>query len=116
MALNISVTIGDHCASFFDEQVEAGPYGSIIDVLRAGLRLLEEHETRVKSLQDALIVELCGGQFELQYVVEQIRSLHDEAVGLSPYFRLKRGDKVQRSNKRFRLRYGWPQDPHCASC
>ncbi len=55
MARNTSVSLGDHFAGFIDAQVETGRYGSASDVVRAGLRLLEEHETRVKVLQDALV-------------------------------------------------------------
>jgi antitoxin ParD1/3/4 len=55
MARNTSVTIGDHFASFISDQVQAGRYGSTSDVVRAGLRLLEEHEVRVKALEAALI-------------------------------------------------------------
>ncbi len=55
MARNTSVSLGDHFASFIDRQVQAGRYGSASDVVRAGLRLLEEHEAKVKALQDALI-------------------------------------------------------------
>lgn len=55
MARNTSVTIGDHFAGFISEQVQAGRYGSVSDVVRAGLRLLEAHEAKVKALQDALI-------------------------------------------------------------
>ncbi len=55
MSRNTSVTLGDHFARFIDTQVRDGRYGSASDVVRAGLRLLEEHETRVKSLQNALI-------------------------------------------------------------
>lgn len=55
MARNTSVTIGDHFASFISDQVQAGRYGSTSDVIRAGLRLLEEHEARVKALEAALI-------------------------------------------------------------
>jgi antitoxin ParD1/3/4 len=55
MARNTSVTIGDHFASFISEQVQAGRYGSTSDVVRAGLRLLEENEARVKALEAALI-------------------------------------------------------------
>lgn len=54
MARNTSVTIGEHFTGFITEQVQAGRYGSASDVIRAGLRLLEEHEARVKALQDAL--------------------------------------------------------------
>jgi antitoxin ParD1/3/4 len=49
------MSLGDHFASFIDTQVQAGRYGSASDVVRAGLRLLEEHESKVKALQDALI-------------------------------------------------------------
>ena len=55
MPRNTSVTIGDHFSDFIAEQVRAGRYGSASDVVRAGLRLLEEHEARVRALQDALI-------------------------------------------------------------
>ena len=55
MARNTSVTLGDHFTSFINEQVQAGRYGSTSDVVRAGLRLLQEHETRVNALEAALI-------------------------------------------------------------
>lgn len=55
MPKNTSMSLGDHFASFIDTQVQTGRYGSASDVVRAGLRLLEEHETKVKALQDALI-------------------------------------------------------------
>jgi len=55
MPKNTSMSLGDHFASFIDTQVQAGRYGSASDVVRAGLRLLEEHEGKVKVLQDALI-------------------------------------------------------------
>jgi antitoxin ParD1/3/4 len=55
MPKNTSMSLGDHFASFIDTQVQAGRYGSASDVVRAGLRLLEEHESKVKALQDALI-------------------------------------------------------------
>lgn len=55
MPKNTSMSLGDHFASFIDAQVQTGRYGSASDVVRAGLRLLEEHEGRVKALQDALI-------------------------------------------------------------
>ncbi|MBY3046942.1 type II toxin-antitoxin system ParD family antitoxin [Rhizobium leguminosarum] len=55
MARNTSISLSDHFTSFIDTQVQAGRYGSASDVIRAGLRLLEEHEAKVKALQHALI-------------------------------------------------------------
>lgn len=55
MGRNTSVALNDHFADFVDGQVESGRYGSASDVVRAGLRLLEEREARVKALQDALV-------------------------------------------------------------
>lgn len=55
MARNTSVSLGDHFAGFVDEQVASGRYGSASDVLRAGLRLLEDHEARLAALRSALV-------------------------------------------------------------
>ncbi|KJZ17908.1 type II toxin-antitoxin system ParD family antitoxin [Loktanella sp. S4079] len=55
MPKNTSMSLGDHFATFINDQVQTGRYGSASDVVRAGLRLLEEHEAKVKALQDALI-------------------------------------------------------------
>lgn len=55
MARNTSVSLGDHFAGFIDEQVASGRYGSASDVLRAGLRLLEDREARLDALRSALV-------------------------------------------------------------
>ncbi len=59
---NTSVSLGQHFTNFVDSQVQGGRYGSASDVIRAGLRLLEEHETKVKALQDALNAGLASGE------------------------------------------------------
>ena len=55
MSKNTSISLGDHFARFVDQQLEQGRYGSASEVVRAGLRLLEEHEAKVEALRRALI-------------------------------------------------------------
>lgn len=55
MAKNTSISLGDHFADFVDSQVVSGRFGSASEVVRAGLRLLEEHDIKLAALRDALI-------------------------------------------------------------
>ena len=55
MSKNSSVAIGDYFADFIERQIAQGRYGSATDVVTAGLRLLEERETRLEALRAALI-------------------------------------------------------------
>lgn len=55
MAKNTSITLGDHLESFIKTQIGTGRYGSVSEVIRASLRLLEEHEQKVEALRQALI-------------------------------------------------------------
>jgi antitoxin ParD1/3/4 len=62
VAKNTSVITGDHFAEFIERQVSEGRFGSAGDVVRAGLRLLEEREMKVEALRAALIEgEQSGG-------------------------------------------------------
>lgn len=62
MTKNTSVSLGAHFNHFINTQVQTGRYGSASDVIRASLRLLEEHEAKVRALQDALIAGEQSGE------------------------------------------------------
>ena len=53
--VNIHEAIAGDLAKFIGRQVESGRYGSASEVVQAGLRLLQEHEAKVKALEAALI-------------------------------------------------------------
>ena len=54
MARNTSITLGPHFDEFIAEQIENRRYGSASEVVRAGLRLLEETETKLERLRRCL--------------------------------------------------------------
>lgn len=55
MAKNTSIVLGEHFDSFIGAQLAHGRFGSTSEVVRAGLRLLEERETKLEALRQALI-------------------------------------------------------------
>ncbi|HKX45921.1 MAG TPA: type II toxin-antitoxin system ParD family antitoxin [Planctomycetota bacterium] len=71
MAKNTSMVLGPHFERFVAELVRSGRYASASEVLRAGLRLLEEDQQRLEALRAALVAgELSGADEPLD--VEQI--------------------------------------------
>lgn len=79
MSKNTSISLGDHFTRFVGQQLEQGRYGSASEVVRAGLRLLEEHEAKVKALQQALIEGEESGQpapFDSEAFLKRMREKH----------------------------------------
>ena len=81
-AKNTSVSLGDHMLSFAQIQVASGRYSSTSDVVRAGLRLLEEHETRLQALREALVAGDQGGPAAPFDFDEFIAGKRRQAAGL----------------------------------
>jgi antitoxin ParD1/3/4 len=76
MSRNTSVSLGDHFESFIDRQIQSGRYGSASEVIRASLRLLEEHEQKLGALRQALIDgENSGdaGELDMKKVMRKAR-------------------------------------------
>ena len=55
MAKNTSVTLGDHFDQFINQQLNTGRYGSASEIVRAGLRALEDQEAKLLNLRNMLI-------------------------------------------------------------
>lgn len=79
MGKNTSFALGDHFASFIKTKIEEGRYGSASDVVRAGLRLLEEQEAKLEALRAALIAGEESGPGEKFDVEAFLTEMHAEA-------------------------------------
>jgi antitoxin ParD1/3/4 len=49
-----SIALSDHFAEFIDAQVATGRFASASEVVRAGLRLLQEQEAKLKKLRELI--------------------------------------------------------------
>lgn len=49
-----AIQVDEATAELIDTQIKHGSYVSVDEVVRAGLRLLHEHDARVRALDDAL--------------------------------------------------------------
>ncbi|GAA0871649.1 type II toxin-antitoxin system ParD family antitoxin [Gangjinia marincola] len=51
---NTSISLGNYFDQFVKNQVSAGRYKNVSEVIRAGLRLLENEESKVTALRNAI--------------------------------------------------------------
>jgi antitoxin ParD1/3/4 len=54
MSKNTSITLGNYFDQFVHSKVSAGRYKNVSEVIRAGLRLLEEEENKIIALRKAI--------------------------------------------------------------
>jgi antitoxin ParD1/3/4 len=54
MVKNTSIALGEHFNGFIANQIKSGRFGSASEVVRAGLRLLENNETKLETLRAML--------------------------------------------------------------
>lgn len=79
MRKNTSVTLGEHYEKFISRAIEDGLYGSTSEAIRAGLRLLEERETKLEILRRALVQGEQSGKAD--YSLDVLNRELDEELG-----------------------------------
>lgn len=57
-----SVALGNHFETFIRAQAQSGRFNNVSEVVRAGLRLLEEHEQRKQLELEVLRAEITVGR------------------------------------------------------
>ena len=60
MGRNTSISLGEHFETFVDSKVNDGRFKNASEVIRAGLRLLEEEEAKMAFAEE----ESCNGEEE----------------------------------------------------
>lgn len=67
MAKNTSITLGEHFDGFITHQITTGRYGSASEVIRAGLRKLEDEERKLETLRALIREGKASGTAEYSY-------------------------------------------------
>lgn len=83
MARNTSVILGEHFDNFIKSELETGRYGSASEVIRSGLRLLEDERKKISAINEALIIGEESGSarpFDNEkFKLEMRKSLEEDA-------------------------------------
>lgn len=54
MSKNTSISLGNYFDEFIQTQISTGRYKNVSEIIRAGLRLLEDEENKVIALRSAI--------------------------------------------------------------
>ena len=75
MSKNTSISLGSYFDEFVKAQIQAGRYKNVSEVIRAGLRMLENEEEKVKILRAAIQKGIDSGIAEDFDPDEHLKSL-----------------------------------------
>ena len=75
MSKNTSISLGNYFEEFAKNQIQAGRYKNVSEVIRAGLRLLESEEGKVKILRSAIQEGIDSGIADNFNPKEHLKSL-----------------------------------------
>jgi len=76
----MNVSIGDRWERFVEQAVKAGRYGSASEVVREGLRLVEEREAKLKALRATLEASIAEGGEATEDELDQALVIHGEEL------------------------------------
>lgn len=76
MGKNTSISLGDHFEKFINSEIKSGRYGSVSEVIRTALRLLESEERKLNELRNALNAGEQNGFVEDFDPKEHLKALH----------------------------------------
>lgn len=79
MPKNTSISLGSHFDEFIAQQVAAGRYASASEVIRAGLRKLEDDSQKLETLRSLIHEGIASGTAEYSY--EGLMAELDEELG-----------------------------------
>ena len=54
MGKNTSISLGNHFETFVEKSISQGRFQNASEVIRAGLRMLEEEENKILALRNAI--------------------------------------------------------------
>ena len=77
MGRNTSVSLGDHFENFVEHRISEGRYKNASEVIRAGLRLLEDEENRIVMLRTAIQEGIDSGiskKFDAKKHLEKLKA------------------------------------------
>lgn len=79
----MNVSIGERWQGFVERVVKSGRYGSASEVVREGLRLVEEREAKLQALRETIHASIAeGGRFTDDQVGKAVEAeLADLAQG-----------------------------------
>jgi antitoxin ParD1/3/4 len=76
---NTSISLGNYFDQFVQEQISTGRYKNVSEVIRAGLRLLENEETRIIALKSAIQEGIDSGiahDFDPEKHLQELKAAH----------------------------------------
>ncbi|WP_268845957.1 type II toxin-antitoxin system ParD family antitoxin [Flavobacterium aestivum] len=77
MGKNTSISLGNHFESFIESSISTGRFNNASEVVRAGLRLLEDEENKIVALKKAIQEGIDSGiaeDFEPNKFLESLKA------------------------------------------